>query len=374
MISPISNIDTNANVNSNRLISDSVISDSIISDSSIISSSSSIISSSMILSTISWEDPLVEIEILKQISRSDPCPTVLMMGKSMDTAIALSGLSKFLHQITILCHSDFEEALINLKINLLNTYSNPIDRMKFLDGTHSYDLINSMYMELAHNMTNNMKFYWNKNRHLIYNGLIYQDSWMKLFKRIKDNPGSDKIINVFNHRDLLKIMDKNLPSYDSLINSIKVPFTKYIRQVYLDLIEDYKNPFSSLIINCKYDYTMYPKMFDSGYIHSYSICTLRKGPVIEYLLEYPEEYSMISLSNLTDIIVCVKDLELLIKYICRHLKPDGRAIFRRRATDFELYPHINKHMIIINHQYNQSIDHTHLYTELIVATPRTRFL
>ncbi|MEX0598748.1 MAG: hypothetical protein WD512_19850 [Candidatus Paceibacterota bacterium] len=335
-------------------------------------SNSSIITSDMILSTISWEDPLVEIEILQQISLSDPCPTVLMMGKSMDSAIALSGLSKFLHHITILCHSDFEEALINLKINLLNTYHNPIDRMKFLDGSHPPSTMNIMYTELAYNMTASMKLFWNKNRDLIYNGLIYKDSWMKLFKCVKDRTEPNKISKIFNYRDLLKIMDKNIPSYDSIINSIKVPFSKYIRQVYLDLIEDYKNPYSSLIINCKYDYTMYPKMFDSGRINSYSISTLRKGPVIEYLLEYSEEeYSMISLSNLTDIILSIKDLELLIKYICKHLKPDGRAIFRRRATDFELYPLINKQMIIVNHQYNQFIDHTHLYNELIVATPRS---
>ncbi len=327
-------------------------------------------SDSMTLSTISWEDPSVEIGVLNQISLFDPFPTVLMMGKSMDTAIAISGLSNFLHQITVLCHSDFEEALIDLKIHLFNTYPIPIDRIKFLEGTHSHDLMDSMFTELSRNMKSSMKFYWYKNKHMIFSGLIHQDSWMKLFKRIKDTTGSDKISNVFNYRDLLKIMDKNLSSYDSLLNSIKVPFSKYIRQVYEDLIEDYKNPFSSLIISCKYDYTWYPKMFDSRTIHLHTFSTLRKGPVIDYLLEYHEEYSMISLSNLTDIILSVSDLELLITYICKHLKPDGRAIFRRRATDFELYPHINKQMIIINHQYNQYIDHTHLYKELIVATPR----
>lgn len=325
-------------------------------------------------SIISWEDASVEIEVLNQISLYDPHPTVLMMGKSMDTAITLAGISAFIHRIYVLCHNDFEEALLDLKINLLNTFSDPIVRMRFLSGTHSYDKMINMYMELEQNMTNKIKFYWNKNKHLIFNGLIHQDSWMRLFRLVKYDQSPDKIIRTFTYPTLLKIMDQCSTSYDSLGNSIKVPFSKYIRRVYENLVEDYDSPFSNLVINCQYDYQSYPRMFDSGTIDAYSLRAIRRsnGSVIRYILDYDEEYSMISLSNLTDVVTSVSDLEVLIMHIIKHLKANGRAIFRRRNTDIELYPIINSQMVIINHQFNQFIDHTHLYNELIIATPRSK--
>jgi hypothetical protein len=87
------------------------------------------------------------------------------------------------------------------------------------------------------------------------------------------------------------------------------------------------------------------------------------------LLDSVEKYNLITIANLSDIVSNSKELDSLILHVIKLLKPSGRTIFRRRNTDIELYEYINQHMMIINHEYN-STDRTHLYNELIIATPR----
>jgi hypothetical protein len=320
------------------------------------------------LFTVTWEDAEVEVEQINDLIKHHTRPLVLMMGQSMDTGLTLAGLNLPLKRIHMLCHTEFEEALFDLKLKLINTYLLPIDRIRFLQASYPPDQMVTMFLEIEKQMSTKNRCFWLKNMNLILGGIIYQDAWMKLFKQVKYEQMEDKLKKIFNYQHLFKIMDNHESSCDNLSNSIKVSFSAYMKRVYHALIDDHESPYSYLMIRCQYDHVLYPRLFNSNVIDINSIVSSR-GSMVDYLLDSVEKYNLITIANLSDIVSNSKELDSLILHVIKLLKPSGRTIFRRRNTDIELYEYINQHMMIINHEYN-STDRTHLYNELIIATPR----
>lgn len=324
------------------------------------------------LFTVTWEDAEIEVEQFDDVTRYHPHPRVLMMGQSMDTALTLAGLNVPYDCIHLLCQSELEIALFDLKLYLINSFPRAIDRMRFLMAAYPMKQMKMMYITIEEQMRTSSRIFWAKNQDMIYNGIIYQDAWMKLFYKVKtDQKGKNKLKRIFNYNDILKIMDYSDHSCDNLFNSIEVPFYDYIKGVYYGLIKDHRNPYTHMIVMCQYDLLYYPRLFDSySNIDSHAIISSR-GCIVDYLLDTDlvEHYSLISVANLTDIVTNTKELCSLIRKIIRLLQKKGRAIFRRRNTDIKLYDHINKYMIILNHEFRH-IDNTNLYSELIIATPR----
>lgn len=326
------------------------------------------------LSTISWEDPQIEID---QLAILTECyfshPTALLIGSSTDTALALY---PHLDHLTVASDVSFDLAIFMLKKAILAVIELPFDRSQFLAGTMKLKKMIILYRQIENEMGVQVKLFWRRKSRLsiIFRGINNFDHLMNLFNQFRkcDNRKYSsspdfKFRKIFSHRNL-----KSIISDDQFQNSLQKPFYKYFNQVYNQLLNDIHSPYTYMVIKNEYELHNYPPYLNQEDIHFYKQfdhLDLVDQNVIDYLNQTSNTFSLISLSNLTDNLD-LADFDYFFRFLKKKVQVNGRIILRRRNTDYPLYNHVNEYFIILNcHQKNET-DRTHLYREIIIATPR----
>jgi len=326
------------------------------------------------ISTITWEDAQVELSQLEIIIEYYyDRPNALLLASSADTALAIYPQ---LDHLTVVSNYTYDLALFHLKKALLNVIKLPSERSHFLEGTMSLKKMIFYYHLMEDEMGIEPSIFWRRRRlSIIFRGLNNFDPWLDLFQRFKrsnrrrihsDNDSESSFRGVFSNRNLNSII-----SPDQFYNSLKKPFHQYFKELYHQVVKDIHSPFSHLIIKAEYELHNYPLHLnqDHKYYDEPHNCDILNQEIIDYLTNTSQNFSLISLGNLSDEFDA-DDLDFFFSLLKERTKVNGRIIVRRRNTDFSLHEYINRYFIILNFFQPISIDRTYLYRELIIATPR----
>ena len=121
----------------------------------------------MIFNIISWEDPLIEQEIVQELYNKNNDPlSILMMGTAGDTILNIISDPK-IKLITCLSSSMRQLAVIEIKGYLLETIDHPETRLAFLEGRLPKVQIAQYYNTFCQRLQS--KKYWDLNISSLFN-------------------------------------------------------------------------------------------------------------------------------------------------------------------------------------------------------------
>lgn len=334
------------------------------------------------ISTITWEDPNIELDVLDEIFQFGYIknPNVLMLASAGDTAISLLNDTR-VKEIVCVSDNTSELACLEVKREILYTIDDPQERLNFLYGNiPDFEMIE--YFDQIKRYLRS-KAYWETNIDDLVNGISNLDYWANLFADLR-NIIQDEIdagmVNELSEFDMVKNAFKNAfsnkklwkrKSNDMIYQGLNIPLWRTMHQIFLD---HYQNPdrdenlFFQHICRGIYAQGRFPHYLLQTKVDLDQRLIMIRNNIWDYLKQTKQIFSMISLGNITDSLD-EKSLVNMIKLISERTHKNGRVIFRRMQSDIKLFPIVNKYFIILDIDRDY-IDNTFFYKEIIVGYPR----
>ena len=317
------------------------------------------------MDVISWCDSNIESNVFKEvINTAGPEYThnILLLGDYGDAAIELFRSHQNIYSVFLVTSSALTLVTQELKIAAFKSNR----KEAYFEG-NKLDLVCVIKKDLKG------FHYWKKNLDLIFSGLIYEDSWLKMFQNIKLNDLEKTCQNTFSNSNLFKkypfqyLLQHNLKN--PLWKSIFQTFNKHLsknplsQSLFKAFNKQYviksnlnneskndqeKNPYSSLFLNGKYDPENYPNFFDIPHeqIQTEKINLINQD-FVKYLTETNKQFSFISCGNLLDL-YNVDEIKAILKLLNGVLWEKGRILFRSISSDYPLRELINKYFLILD--------------------------